>query len=245
MPSENLRSSDEKLRSELEKTVAAEDALSSLVKESKADGVLDSDEVVSLWQATAAYLKLNPRHEKIARMHRQLEDRMRKASSICETFEGTFEGILELHPKGYGFLRDPRKNYAAEDSNPFVSSSAVEKHNLREGVMVKGEVGPGTRNQGPQLQEVELIDGYTPEEYEKVKHFDDLTAIHPFEQIKLEVGPKPVTMRVMDLLCPIGERATSIGCSTSANRQNHVIEGHRKLGQHQPSGNSSDRIAHR
>lgn len=122
-----------------------------------------------------------------------------------EPIEGTFEGILELHPKGYGFLRDPKKNYAAEDSNPFVSSSVVEKYNLREGVMVKGEVGPGTRNQGPRLQEVELIDGYTLEEYEKVKHFDDLTPINPFEQIKLEVGPRPVTMRVMDLLCPIGK----------------------------------------
>ncbi|MFY9251850.1 MAG: transcription termination factor Rho [Fuerstiella sp.] len=122
-----------------------------------------------------------------------------------EPIEGTFEGILELHPKGYGFLRDPKKNYAAEDSNPFVSSSVVEKYNLREGVMVKGEVGPGTRNQGPRLQEVELIDGYTLEEYEKVKHFDDLTPINPFEQIKLEIGPRPVTMRVMDLLCPIGK----------------------------------------
>ena len=122
-----------------------------------------------------------------------------------ESIEGTFEGILELHPKGYGFLRDPKKNYAAEDANPFVSSSVVEKYGLREGVMVKGEVGPGTRNQGPRLQEVELIDGFTLEEYAEIKHFDDLTPVNPFEQIKLEIGPTPVTMRVMDLLCPIGK----------------------------------------
>ena len=119
--------------------------------------------------------------------------------------EGTYEGVLELHPKGYGFMRDPKKNFAAEDANPFVSSSLVEKYQLREGVLVKGEVGPGTRNQGPRLQDVELIDGYTPEEYESIKHFDQLTPINPFEQIKLERGPRPVTMRVMDLLCPIGK----------------------------------------
>ena len=71
--------------------------------------------------------------------------------------------------------------------------------------MVKGHVGAGTRNQGPRLQEVELIDGYTPEEYESIKHFDDLTPINPFEQIKLEIGKTPTTMRVMDLLCPIGK----------------------------------------
>ncbi|MCA9085512.1 MAG: transcription termination factor Rho, partial [Planctomycetaceae bacterium] len=122
-----------------------------------------------------------------------------------EAVEGTFEGVLELHPKGYGFLRDPKKNYAAEDANPFVSSSVVEKFRLREGVLIRGQVGPGTRNQGPRLLDVELIDGFTPEEYEGIKHFDELTAINPFEQIKLEVGAKPVTMRVMDLLCPIGK----------------------------------------
>jgi transcription termination factor Rho len=119
--------------------------------------------------------------------------------------EGTFEGVLELHPRGYGFLRDPKRNYAAEDSNPFVSSSLVEKYKLRPGVLIRGDVGQGTRNQGPRLRDVELIDGFTPEEYPNVKHFDNLTAINPFEQIKLEVGPKPLTMRVMDLLCPIGK----------------------------------------
>lgn len=131
--------------------------------------------------------------------------RGRGVQASTEVIEGTFEGVLELHPKGYGFLRDPRKNYAAEDSNPFVSSSLVEKYCFREGVLIKGEVGAGSRNQGPRLQEVELIDGYTPEEYESIKHFDDLTPINPFEQIKLERGPAPVTMRVMDLLCPIGK----------------------------------------
>ncbi len=122
-----------------------------------------------------------------------------------EVVEGTFDGVLELHPRGYGFLRDPKRNYAAEDSNPFVSSSLVEKYKLRQGVLIRGDVGQGTRNQGPRLREVELIDGFTPEEYLSVKHFDTLTAINPFEQIKLEIGPRPLTMRVMDLLCPIGK----------------------------------------
>ena len=131
--------------------------------------------------------------------------RGRAIQSTGEPIEGTFEGVLELHPKGYGFMRDPKKNYAAEDANPFVSSSVVEKYGLREGVLIKGEVGPGSRNQGPRLQEVELIDGFTPEEYEEIKNFDELTPVNPFEQIKLEIGKTPTTMRVMDLLCPIGK----------------------------------------
>lgn len=113
--------------------------------------------------------------------------------------------MLELHNRGYGFLRDPRRNYAAEDSNPFVSSSLIEKYRLREGVLVRGEVGQGVRNQGPRLQEVETIDGFTPEDYLNVAQFDQLTPINPHEQIQLETGPRPLTMRVMDLLCPIGK----------------------------------------
>ncbi len=131
--------------------------------------------------------------------------RGRQGQPAGEVVEGTFEGVLELHPKGYGFLRDPKKNYAAEDANPFVSSSVVDRFGLRPGVLLKADVGPGSRNQGPRVREVELIDGYTPEEYADVKHFDDLTPINPFEQIRLETGPHPITMRVMDLLCPIGK----------------------------------------
>ncbi len=118
---------------------------------------------------------------------------------------GTIEGILELHPKGYGFIRSAENDYGAQEIDPFVSSSLVEKYKLREGIIIKGEVGPGNRGQGPRLQDVETIDGQSPEEYEQIKNFEDLTPINPSEQIKLETGPTPVTMRVMDLLTPIGK----------------------------------------
>ena len=117
---------------------------------------------------------------------------------------GTLEGILELHPKGYGFLRDRLKDYGAQDSDAFVSSSIIEKHRLREGVLIRGEVGPGTKGQGPRLKSIEAIDGCALEDYQEIKHFDELTAISPDRRICLETGPKPVTMRVMDLLTPVG-----------------------------------------
>jgi transcription termination factor Rho len=118
---------------------------------------------------------------------------------------GVIEGVLELHPKGYGFLRDSSNDYGARETDPFVSSSFVEKHHLREGIRIRGEVGPGIRGQGPRLLNLESIDGRSVEEYEKLKHFDTLTPINPFEQIRLETGQTPVTMRVMDLLTPIGK----------------------------------------
>lgn len=122
-----------------------------------------------------------------------------------EEIIGPYEGVLEMHPKGYGFLRDAKANYGAQESDPFVSSSLIEKYNLREGVKINGEVGPGSRGQGPRLKSVELIDERTPEDYEKIKTFDELTAISPNEQIRLETGPTPITTRVVDLLTPIGK----------------------------------------
>ncbi len=114
-------------------------------------------------------------------------------------------GVLELHPKGYGFLRDAKAGYISQESDAFVSSSLIEKYHLREGVIVTGEGTVGHRGQGPRLRSVDSIDGRTPEVYQQVKQFDELTPITPDQQIRLETGPTPVTMRVMDLLTPIGK----------------------------------------
>jgi transcription termination factor Rho len=81
----------------------------------------------------------------------------------------------------------------------------IEKYRLREGILIRGEVGPGTRGQGPRLKNIETVDGRTLEEFQEIKHFDELTATNPNEQIRLEAGPRPVTMRVMDLLTPVGK----------------------------------------
>lgn len=114
-------------------------------------------------------------------------------------------GTLELHPKGYGFLRDPKQGYIAQESDAFVAANMIEKFKLREGVVVQGEMANGPRGQGPRLKTIDYIDGRTPEEYGNLKSFDELTAVNPFEQIKLETGSSPITMRVMDLLTPIGK----------------------------------------
>lgn len=115
------------------------------------------------------------------------------------------QGTLELHPKGYGFLRDPKAGYVSQDSDAFVSASLIEKYGLREGVSITGELVPGGRGQGPRLKTIQTIEGRLPEQYQTVKKFDELTPINPYQQIKLETGPTPITMRVMDLLTPIGK----------------------------------------
>jgi len=114
-------------------------------------------------------------------------------------------GVLELHPNGYGFLRNPATNYTREMTDPFVPGSMIEKFGLREGLYLSGMVQPGRRQQGPRLRELTDVDGMPPEEYRNVKHFDDLTPINPESWLKLETGPEPLTTRVMDLLTPLGK----------------------------------------
>ena len=115
------------------------------------------------------------------------------------------QGTLELHPKGYGFLRDAKAGYVSQETDAFVAGSLIEKYGLREGVHITGECVSMGRGQGPRLKSVQTIEGRLPEHYQTVKKFDDLTPINPYQQIKLETGTTPITMRVMDLLCPIGK----------------------------------------
>ncbi|MGD0896845.1 MAG: transcription termination factor Rho [Thermoguttaceae bacterium] len=114
-------------------------------------------------------------------------------------------GVLEMHPNGYGFLRDPTNNYLRELTDPFVPGSMIEKFCLREGVHVQGMVQPGRRQQGPRLREILDVDGMPPDDYKNVKTFDQLTPINPEYWLRLETGPEPLTTRVMDLLTPLGK----------------------------------------
>ncbi|NIL96161.1 MAG: transcription termination factor Rho, partial [Planctomycetales bacterium] len=119
--------------------------------------------------------------------------------------DGPGGGVLELHPNGYGFLRNPQNNYQRERSDPFVPGTMIDKFNLREGVYLEGMVQGGRGQQGPRLKEIESVDGMPPEDYLNVKNFDQLTPINPEEWLKLETGPEPMTTRVMDLLTPLGK----------------------------------------
>jgi transcription termination factor Rho len=113
-------------------------------------------------------------------------------------------GVLEMHPNGYGFLRDPAKNYQRVRSDPFVPGTLIERYRLRQGVYVNGLVQHSRKQQGPRLKEITDVDGLAPDDYVSVKTFDELTPINPEAWLKLETGAQPLTTRVMDLLTPLG-----------------------------------------
>ncbi|MEM9351960.1 MAG: transcription termination factor Rho [Planctomycetota bacterium] len=114
-------------------------------------------------------------------------------------------GILEMHPNGYGFLRDPKTNFTRERTDPFVPGTMIEKFGLREGLLLHGMVQRHRKQQGPRLRELLDVDGMAPEDYANVKSFEGLTPITPEQWLRLETGAEPVSTRVMDLLTPLGK----------------------------------------
>jgi transcription termination factor Rho len=114
------------------------------------------------------------------------------------------EGVLELHPKGYGFLRSSARNYTPQPADPYVPQPLIQRQGLREGLLLAGPIDNSRQGTGPRLARLDKIEGLSPEEY-KPRNFDDLTAIDPHEHITLETGSEPLTTRVMDLLTPIGK----------------------------------------
>jgi transcription termination factor Rho len=113
-------------------------------------------------------------------------------------------GVLELHPKGYGFLRNPARHYAPTPADAYVPGPLIAKHRLAEGVHLAGPLEPPRKGfTGPRLTAVEFIEGADPAQYHR-RNWEELTPVDPTKWIRLETGPEPLTTRVMDLFTPIG-----------------------------------------
>ena len=114
------------------------------------------------------------------------------------------EGILELLPDGYGFLRGD--NYLSTPKDVYVSPVQIKRFKLDTGDVVKGiKRTPKEGERFPALIYVGEVNGEHPEKAMKRKRFDDLTPIYPTEKLKLETNPNEYTMRLMDLMAPIGK----------------------------------------
>ena len=114
------------------------------------------------------------------------------------------EGILEVLPDGYGFLRG--ENYLSTPKDVYVSPVQIRRFRLDKGDKVKGIARqPKEGEKFPALIFVGAVNGEHPENAMKRRSFDDLTPIYPQERIKLETSQNEYTMRIMDLLCPIGK----------------------------------------
>jgi transcription termination factor Rho len=112
------------------------------------------------------------------------------------------EGIIEISGKGFGFLRDPKRNFVQTPQDIFVTPEIVRRFGLRDGMWINGETRRG--NRGPQLTKLLNINADEPTKYQGLRPFEELTTINPNKRIKLETVPDRYTTRIMDLMTPLG-----------------------------------------
>lgn len=118
------------------------------------------------------------------------------------------EGVLEILPDGFGFLRSPEYNYLPCPDDIYISPSQIRRFGLRNGHTVQGQIRPPKESERYfALLRVEAINGEDPERITDVTNFEDLTPVHPHKRIVLERAdePKELNMRIVDLVTPIGK----------------------------------------
>lgn len=115
-------------------------------------------------------------------------------------------GVLEVLSDGYGFLRSASYNYLPSPDDIYVSPSQIKRFSLRTGDHVRGQVRPPKEGERFfALLRVEAVNGKDPEEIRGRTLFDNLTPLYPTKRIKLESSPGEYSMRIMDLLSPVGK----------------------------------------
>ena len=118
----------------------------------------------------------------------------------------TATGVLEVLNEGYGFLRSPNFNYLPGPDDIYVSPSQIKRFGLRTGHEVSGQIRPPkSKERFYALLKVEEINGKDPSELKKAILFDNLTPLYPDEKLNLEVNPKDLSTRVMDMISPVGK----------------------------------------
>ncbi|MGH8797528.1 MAG: Rho termination factor N-terminal domain-containing protein, partial [Caldimonas sp.] len=147
--------------------------------------------------------------ENVARMRKQelMFAIMKKRAKGGEQVFG--DGVLEVLPDGFGFLRAIDESYMASTDDIYLSPSQIRRFNLHTGDMIEGEVRvPNDGERYFALVKVDRVNGVTPEESKHKIMFENLTPLFPKECFKLERdirGEENITSRIIDLIAPIGK----------------------------------------
>src|SRR5436190_2038973 len=116
------------------------------------------------------------------------------------------EGVLEILPEGFGFLRSQAFNYLPCPEDIYVSPSQIRRFDLQTGDLIAGQIRPPKdKERFFALLKVEGVAGEDPEKAKDKTHFDNLTPLFPNKRFLLETSPDELSTRVLDLVCPIGK----------------------------------------
>jgi transcription termination factor Rho len=133
----------------------------------------------------------------------------------------TASGVLEILPRGGGFLRDPAKSFQQSREDAFVPEALIRRYGLVTGAFVGGVCQPG--RQGPQLVEVETISGVAPEAFRTRTPFAKLVATSPNRRFRLSDSGN-TTMRIIDLFAPVGRGTRGLIASPPKAGKTQLLE---------------------
>ena len=135
------------------------------------------------------------------------------------------EGVLQVLPDGFGFLRSPDYNYFPGSDDIYVSPSQIRKFNLRTGDTVAGQIRPPKESERYfAMLKVEAINYEDPEVARMKVLFDNLTPLYPDERFELEFSPRAFTTRIMDLLTPQGKGQRSLVVAAPRTGKTMVLQ---------------------
>jgi transcription termination factor Rho len=153
---------------------------------------------------TAAPAAENQEDSQVLHRYKQ----QRKDTNFNIEFDGVIvsEGVLEMMPDGYGFLRSSDYNYLSSPDDIYVSPSQIKLFGLKTGDSVRGDIRPPKEGEKYfALLKVESINGKDPDEVRDRVPFDYLTPLFPFEKLNLATASNNYSTRIMDLFTPIGK----------------------------------------
>ena len=114
-------------------------------------------------------------------------------------------GVLEVMPDGYGFLRSPDFNYLPGPDDIYVSPSQIKRFGLKTGHLISGQIRPPkSKERYYALLKVETVNEESVEKLKDIILFDNFTPLYPEDKFNLEVDAKDLSMRIMDLIAPVG-----------------------------------------
>ena len=163
-------------------------------------------------------------------LERKEKDRAREEAALEASEPVESEGLVEISPKGFGFLRERIRSFQQSPLDVFITPEVVRDYGLRDGLWVKAISKQGVR--GPQLVDLLTINGREPQAYAQLPYFEELTAINPNKKLTLETEKTRATTRVIDLVAPIGrgQRGLIVAPPRTGKTTllHHIAEGIRK-----------------
>jgi transcription termination factor Rho len=121
------------------------------------------------------------------------------------------EGVLEILPEGFGFLRSPYYNYLPCPEDVYVSPSQIRRFDLQTGDQIQGRIRPPKEKEKFfALLKVDAVGDEDPEIAKDKTHFDNLTPLFPDDRFLLETDPDEMSTRVLDIVCPIGKGSRGV-----------------------------------